>query len=78
MNRNGRSRSSGIVGHDAPEYPLVRAGGREWALNFRSQIARVKEAMEILGVNTSEPLMAPPLGPADGDEMKREDDNDEA
>ncbi|SAL83539.1 hypothetical protein AWB68_06947 [Caballeronia choica] len=25
MNRNGRSRSSGIVGHDAPEYPAVTA-----------------------------------------------------
>jgi hypothetical protein len=26
MNQNGRSRSSGIVGHDAPEYPLTMYG----------------------------------------------------
>ncbi|MEZ2311744.1 hypothetical protein AB6809_34555 [Paraburkholderia sp. RCC_158] len=47
-----------LVVHDGM---LVRAEGNEWTLNFRSQIERVREAMEMLGIDTSEPLIAPPL-----------------
>jgi MFS transporter, FSR family, fosmidomycin resistance protein len=34
MNRNGRSRSSGIVGHDAPEYPLFTIGVLDTAVRM--------------------------------------------
>ena len=58
-----------LVVHDGMR---VRAEGEEWKLNFRSQIELVRGAMEMLGINTSEPLMAPPFGPAN--EENHDDD----
>lgn len=46
-----------LVIHDGM---LVRTEGDEWALNFRSEIERVRQAMEMLGINTSGQLIGPP------------------
>lgn len=58
-----------LVVHDGMR---VRSEGDEWTLNFRLQFERVRPAMEMLGVNTSEPLIAPPLESTD------ESDDDDA
>ncbi|MEM5461740.1 hypothetical protein VSR69_44330 [Paraburkholderia phytofirmans] len=57
-----------LVIHDGMQ---VRSGGNEWTLDFRSQIELVRRAMEMLGIDTSEPLIAPPGGP-----RKEDDDAD--
>ncbi|MDR6485355.1 hypothetical protein [Paraburkholderia terricola] len=45
-----------LVIHDGN---MIRCEGEEWQLDFRREIALLGEAMELLGIDTSQPLIAP-------------------
>jgi ABC-type amino acid transport substrate-binding protein len=48
MNQNGRSRSSGIIGHDAPEYPAATAKRRE-QIDFTDRLYRNQTKLIVRG-----------------------------
>ena len=50
-----------LVTHDSL---TVRCEGGEWEMDFSGQIAQLTEAMELMGVDMSQPLLAP-MRPSD-------------